>query len=851
MTTTYDPGGVTVSIGKSQTVQLALRIFRVRLTGLLFETDKTFLLPIAMHGIRGLVEYYQNHPNAKLVVTGHTDTVGDAAYNLALSDERAASVAHYLSDDVDPWLACYQGSPHSKTWGTREDQHMLGAVEDDDGAPFYAGPVHGQLDAPTRDAVTRFQTARGLTVDGQPGPETRRALCTDYMKLDGTTLPPTATLERLGCGENHPEVPTPDGTDEPANRRVEIFLFDGPPEPPNPGKCPGGGCAYPEWKKRAEEIVDFDHDLCELLVQCHDDDAQPLADALVRLTRDGGDQRELPTNAQGQAFFQNLLGGQYQVRGEKKGFSTEVRTVQVVSGGVAEESDQPAVQKKSFASDTSEGAAPPASAGGNPPVNLQLDKELAVIEIVGEKPSDLTIGVKEGQPNKLHASAWQRLESTLHSGAGDEPLRFDVQGKAFPFIESPPANLTRIGVQKPHRVPVQYRIWDEAGKKVLKEPAVVPGTTLKVQLSTRLRLSVFHFFPPFISITQANTLDTDLLDLLEKSRIDDISLVSVVKFVDDKANPRVELISGFWPWKPTKADYLRKLLAACRKIGVQLVVGWAAVDEKAAIQNKPLVDFLATAPDDKVQTLAKNIATFFFDELQLDIDGFMFDFELNGLGPPNDMPADPAQRATVEARVARQAENLRNLYRLTAAAISSRKADAFVSYCNAPFTGDKKSAIAFMQLQGFDLLTDCPNLVARPMCFDEHTVPASTIRTSVRFAVADGNDPAQLQYGVFARELPNDFGALLTDTFRANRVGVVLYQFPGVPAEKVNKTGKSPDEIAKAEQAANRKAAAASRVAQLQFLKDVVAWNDLLNPEETTPQDRTPGQPLQVPRGGP
>lgn len=845
MTAKYEPGGVTVSIGQSTTVKLPLRIVRVRLTGLLFETDKTFLLPVAMHGIRGLVDYYKAHPNAKVVVTGHTDTVGDAAYNRSLSDERAASVIHFLQDDVDPWLACYQGSPHSKTWGTREDQHMLGAITDDTGRPFYEGPVHGQLGAATRDAVTRFQTARGLAVDGQPGPETRRALCTDYMQLDGTTLPETASVEKLGCGENHPEVPTPDSTDEPANRRVEIFLFDGPIEPPKPGTCPGGGCAYPEWKKSADDTVDFDHDLCELLVTCHDEEAAPLDNALVRLSRDGAVFREQPTNAEGQAFFKSLVAGQYRVDGAKKGHRGESRDVEVVSGGVASSSEPSA--KKGFAQGAD--SAPPnaPASGGNPPVNLQLDKELAVIHVVGEKPPNLTKDVAEGAENELHKGKWQRLDGTLTSGAGAEPLRFDVNGKAFPFIESLPAQLTNLGVLKPHAIPVRYRIWNEDGSKVLTDPPVEPGTTLKVQISTRLRLSILHFFPPFISITAANTLDRELLDLLGAAHIDDISLVSVVKFVDDKANPRIKFIDEYWPMK--KPDYLRKLITECHKMGVQVIVGWGAVDDDQAIQHKDLVDFLSQADDAHIAILANNIAKFFFDEHQLDIDGFMFDFELNGLGPPNKTPENKAEREAVTARVAAQTKNVRNLYRLTTEAIRQRKAEAFVSYCNAAFKKDNENVIAFMKLQTFDLLKGVPNLVARPMCFSVHTIPADDIRLSVKYAVTHGHDPAQLQYAVFARELPKEFDKLLTDTFRPNKVGVTLYQFPGVPAEKVSTEGKSKEEIAKANQAAQKKAAKESRALQVTFLQDAVAWNEKLNGGEAVPANPpVPGQPLQVPR---
>jgi outer membrane protein OmpA-like peptidoglycan-associated protein len=251
-----------VAIGQEHVVVLPTRILRVRLTGLLFETDKAFLLPKAMHGIRGLVDLWGEHPGMSVAVTGHTDRVGAPDYNLGLSDERARAIKHYLRDEVDDWLAWYHEQPFSQAWGTREDQHMLSAIVDDaTGEPFYGGDVHGMLDAPTQDAAARFQTSRGLTVDGIPGPQTRRALVTAYMQIDGTTLPADADVHLLGCGENHNEVPTDDGVEQDENRRAEIFLFDpGPVDPPAPAQCPGAGCPYETWKERTIRTFDFEHD---------------------------------------------------------------------------------------------------------------------------------------------------------------------------------------------------------------------------------------------------------------------------------------------------------------------------------------------------------------------------------------------------------------------------------------------------------------------------------------------------------------------------------------------------------------------------------------------------------------
>jgi peptidoglycan hydrolase-like protein with peptidoglycan-binding domain len=253
---------LTLAIDQRHVVTLPRRILRARLTGLLFETDKTFLLPGVMHGIRGLVGLYLGHHEMAVVVTGHTDRVGGAAYNLGLSEERARAIVHYLRDEADAWLQWYTKQPHSQAWGTREDQHMLSAIVDEQtGRPFYEGPVHGWLDGATQAAVKRFQTARGLAVDGWPGPQTRRALVDDYMHLDGTTLPTDAAVELLGCGEHHNEIPTPDGVAEPENRRAEVFLFDpGPAVPPVPATCPGPGCPYETWKANTVETYDFDDD---------------------------------------------------------------------------------------------------------------------------------------------------------------------------------------------------------------------------------------------------------------------------------------------------------------------------------------------------------------------------------------------------------------------------------------------------------------------------------------------------------------------------------------------------------------------------------------------------------------
>lgn len=57
-----------------------------------FDTDKCFLLPTAMPTVQKLKQLYDDYPGSTVLVVGHTDASGGAAYNDLLSLERAESV---------------------------------------------------------------------------------------------------------------------------------------------------------------------------------------------------------------------------------------------------------------------------------------------------------------------------------------------------------------------------------------------------------------------------------------------------------------------------------------------------------------------------------------------------------------------------------------------------------------------------------------------------------------------------------------------------------------------------------------------------------------------------------------
>lgn len=64
---------------------------------ILFETGKADLKPESMDEIQKVAEYMKKNPQARFLVVGHTDNVGNAASNQTLSENRAKSVVAALA----------------------------------------------------------------------------------------------------------------------------------------------------------------------------------------------------------------------------------------------------------------------------------------------------------------------------------------------------------------------------------------------------------------------------------------------------------------------------------------------------------------------------------------------------------------------------------------------------------------------------------------------------------------------------------------------------------------------------------------------------------------------------------
>lgn len=88
------PGAVVQRVGEGLAVTFD--------SGLLFDYDSDVLRTDAKKNLASLAASLDKYPDTNILVVGHTDSVGTDAYNMSLSERRAASAVNYLvSQGVD------------------------------------------------------------------------------------------------------------------------------------------------------------------------------------------------------------------------------------------------------------------------------------------------------------------------------------------------------------------------------------------------------------------------------------------------------------------------------------------------------------------------------------------------------------------------------------------------------------------------------------------------------------------------------------------------------------------------------------------------------------------------------
>jgi hypothetical protein len=216
-----------------------------------FAINSAFIEPAMRLVLQQVADHAAQHPDEKLLIVGHTDLVGSAEYNQALSERRARSAYAFLTvsrDDATRREAWAEWNmlrlPRARgehitlkdNWGTREYQFILQEIG------FYIGNIDGIHGPKTCHAAKNFQQRYQLPITGTVDDRTWYRLIQDYLEppADLHNVPllevPAESffchsdseekiqyLKWLGCGEQDPTDQKKQGAWRP-HRRVE-FLF--------------------------------------------------------------------------------------------------------------------------------------------------------------------------------------------------------------------------------------------------------------------------------------------------------------------------------------------------------------------------------------------------------------------------------------------------------------------------------------------------------------------------------------------------------------------------------------------------------------------------------------------------
>lgn len=210
------------------------------LPGVTFAFDGSFVRPAVVEHLRALETLARAHPEARVMIFGHTDAVGDDMYNKKLSERRAWSVYAFVVNDADAWEALY--NHEDEAWGVPVLQEILADLG------HRPGLADGDWGPETRAAARAFL---GLPDDAPVENDAafRRRLFAAYMaSKHDIDLPPERFMppRYMGCGEYNPL----EATDEAhaRNRRVTFFLFE-------PSRLPTLPCAYADLGPCGRQMV--------------------------------------------------------------------------------------------------------------------------------------------------------------------------------------------------------------------------------------------------------------------------------------------------------------------------------------------------------------------------------------------------------------------------------------------------------------------------------------------------------------------------------------------------------------------------------------------------------------------
>jgi hypothetical protein len=260
-------------------------------------------IPTSMAALAAALKYAEKNAGKKLLVAGHTDTVGSASSNQELSELRARSVHLILAGKPSDWAAL--SLKHHRPFDLQLLLTWLSMWFGYD----CATPVDGKMGPKTKRALDRYR--RAVRAAGMSPGEDKAPLAVadwetfakhyDTVLAGALKIEPDAlagargklaftTPPALGFGERKPaDGDSTDGKARPSNRRVELLFF--PPDAVPPLETPkGADLSYSKRVyKRIHLPVDPERDILLRLVSV---DGAPIADQKYVVTFADGSKRE-------------------------------------------------------------------------------------------------------------------------------------------------------------------------------------------------------------------------------------------------------------------------------------------------------------------------------------------------------------------------------------------------------------------------------------------------------------------------------------------------------------------------------------------------------------------------------
>ena len=214
------------------------------LPAITFDFDSSFVKPAVVDHLAAVETLVRSHPEAKLMVFGHTDAVGDELYNKKLSERRAWAVYAFVLNDPDAWETLYNHP--DENWGLRVVQEILADLG------HYQDTIDGDMGPATRGAMRAFL---GLDESAPVSNDAafRRDLFAAYMggkhdiEIDADRFMDPGFM---GCGEFNLLEPT-DSAEE-KNRRVTVYAF-------NNDRLPNLPCAFADCGPCKNQMVTLEN----------------------------------------------------------------------------------------------------------------------------------------------------------------------------------------------------------------------------------------------------------------------------------------------------------------------------------------------------------------------------------------------------------------------------------------------------------------------------------------------------------------------------------------------------------------------------------------------------------------